>query len=358
MCYTKKLCTCNEVSESDDYWKLEFFYAQDPSFGKVIDTRDEHKELAIKFAAENAYAVGPMPMPRFKELYTGLADLTQMKKAINAEVDWLNSGNPFDFDYEPFQGDRLMFVIGGNKIAFSYIDGAWKHKPHQAYSQDSRRGIDADSEDKKSRLNARKHLQSQHINSNMPYEITGNWKKGIAFDNHTLSSSLVGVNEFGHNVYDNKYSEMGELVYQLKYKNNRDSIPKIIALLLQIKGIENMDLIIPIPPTDGSRSFQPVTLIAQALGQQCKVEVATDLLLKKPGGPQLKNVNDPKERLSLLKDSMSISESRNISGLNILLVDDLYRSGSTLSAATDLLLIQGQAASVSVITMTKTRSNT
>ena len=43
--------------------------------------------------------------------------------------------------------------------------------------------------------------------------------------------------------------------------------------------------------------------------------------------------------------------------IKILLVDDLYRSGTTLRVATDLLKTTGKAEKVSVLTMTKTRSN-
>jgi len=86
------------------------------------------------------------------------------------------------------------------------------------------------------------------------------------------------------------------------------------------------------------------------------VPVIADLLFKKPGSPELKNVTDPEERRRLLRESMAISSKYDIAGMQILLVDDLYRSGATLSAATDLLMKDGKAASVSVLTMTKTRS--
>jgi len=164
----------------------------------------------------------------------------------------------------------------------------------------------------------------------MAYKITGNWKKGIAFDKHTLSSSYLGVDQFGHDKWDNTRSEMGELVFQLKYKSQSDVIPKIIQLLDRIKGIEEMDLIVPIPPTDATRKFQPVSLIAQALGKHRNVEVILDLLVKKPGGAQLKNVDDPIERQKLLRESIAISETRDVSGLKILLVDDLFRSGDII----------------------------
>ena len=104
--------------------------------------------------------MGPLPMPQFKELFKGVADFTQMEKVVEAEVEWLNEGNPFDFEYEPFEGDRLMYVIGGQEIAFSYKKGSWKHYPHQAYSVDARRGVDARAEDIKARKIAKDYLNT------------------------------------------------------------------------------------------------------------------------------------------------------------------------------------------------------
>ena len=43
-------------------------------------------------------------------------------------------------------------------------------------------------------------------------------------------------------------------------------------------------------------------------------------------------------------------------GKSILLFDDLYRSGSTMNAVTNLLVDQGAAEAVRVLAVTKTRS--
>ena len=158
MCDVKKLCTCESVSELQDHWRLEFHCSQFPSWGEVIPTRPEHAKLAAALAKEGEGIMGPLPIPQFRELFVGLADATQMEKVVEAEVEWLNSENPFDFDYQPFRGDRLMFVIGGQEIAFSFVDDSWIHKPHQAYSVDSRCGVDADTEDVAARNKARAYL--------------------------------------------------------------------------------------------------------------------------------------------------------------------------------------------------------
>ena len=71
----------------------------------------------------------------------------------------------------------------------------------------------------------------------------------------------------------------------MKYKQDASALPTIITLLDKIKGLEQFDYIIPIPPTDRTRPFQPVTEIARALGQHRGVKVLTDLLAKTAGRP-------------------------------------------------------------------------
>jgi competence protein ComFC len=190
----------------------------------------------------------------------------------------------------------------------------------------------------------------------MTIELNGNWHKGLAFDVHSLSSTYLGPNEFGHDQWDTTRTEMGALVHNLKYRHDKSTLPAIVALLdTKIKGIDQFDYIIPIPPTTARRAFQPVTKIALALGQHYGVKVLPDFLAKRPGGPQLKNVDDPKRRTELLREALYIQADISIAGCAILLVDDLYRSGATLTVAAELLYGAG-ASKVSVLTMTKTRS--
>jgi competence protein ComFC len=191
----------------------------------------------------------------------------------------------------------------------------------------------------------------------MAITLEGNWKSGKAYDLHTVSSTHLGTDEFGHDRFDNTRSEMGELVYKLKYKHDKSSVDKIVELLDKIGGIETFDFIIPIPPTNKSRPIQPVELIAVALGKKRGITVVTDAL-SNDGDEELKGITDPIARNELLEAALKLNApDSKYSGKKVLLVDDLYRSGATLRVATDLLYKQGKAAQVSVLTMTKTRSN-
>jgi competence protein ComFC len=189
----------------------------------------------------------------------------------------------------------------------------------------------------------------------MRHKLEGSWRAGFATDLHTVASTYVGVNEYGHDVWDNTRSEMGELVHRLKNRNDKTVIPKIIELLNALGGIEKFDAIIPAPSSNKNRPFQPVDEISKALGEQRGVPVLIGLLIKADGA-QLKNVDDPEERQKILEENISAVINTNIVGKNVLLVDDLYRSGATLNACCKVLLETVKVGSVSVLTMTKTRT--
>jgi len=65
-----------------------------------------------------------------------------------------------------------------------------------------------------------------------PREIKGSWDAGYVLDRHTISSTMIGYNEFGHPEFDTQRSQIGELVYRLKYKGDKSAIPLIVETFL------------------------------------------------------------------------------------------------------------------------------
>ena len=187
----------------------------------------------------------------------------------------------------------------------------------------------------------------------MGYKLEGPWRRGLAFDVHTVDSIYLGVDEHGHDRFQNTRSAMGELVYRLKYQGERDAAAKIVELLRRIRGIENYDFLVPVPSSK-FRLAQPVDEITKQLGEQRGVPVLMGFLRKGTGG-ELKGIENPDERVSALS-AVSIASTESIAGKRVMLVDDLYRSGATLSACTKVLYEQAKASDVVVLTMTKTRT--
>ena len=72
--------------------------------------------------------------------------------------------------------------------------------------------------------------------------------------------------------------------------------------------------------------------------------------------PELKNVSDLDERLTLLEGLHSVDDSAT-RGKCVLLFDDLYRSGATMNAITTELYEAGGATDVFALAITRTRSH-
>ncbi len=188
-----------------------------------------------------------------------------------------------------------------------------------------------------------------------PRRIIGKWQAGFALDLHTLGSVPIGYDEFGHMQFDTTRSEMGELLYRLKYRSDSTAIVEIVD------GVESLirtwkprvDILVPVPPSS-DRAVQPVIVLADAIGARLRVPVVT-CVSRVRDVPQLKNVYDLDERAKLLDGLHDVDESL-VQGRSILLFDDLFRSGATMNAISSVLLEKG-AADVYALTITRTRSN-
>jgi competence protein ComFC len=185
--------------------------------------------------------------------------------------------------------------------------------------------------------------------------IFGNWQSGYALDLHTLRSTYLGEDEFGHPRFETQRSELGELLYRLKYSGDRAGVDKISeaaeAFLRQWKP--EIDLLVPVPPS-AARSAPPVMLVAQSLSKRINLPLA-DCVKRTKDIPQLKDINDLDERLKLLEGLHSVDKTAT-NGKRVLLFDDLYRSGATLNAIATALRASG-AKEVFALTITRTRSN-
>jgi predicted amidophosphoribosyltransferase len=195
-----------------------------------------------------------------------------------------------------------------------------------------------------------------HMAHISPMRIVGRWHEGFALDYHIISSIYIGDDEFGHGRFDTRRSELGELLYRLKYKSETsvaDEIARTAAEFVRERKWP-VDILVPIPPTRTGRAQQPVLLVARVLGEGLGLSVVVSAVTKTRDTPQLKDVFDYNERLSLLKGAFAVSPSE-VRGRKILLFDDLYRSGATMNAVASALCDEGGAAEVYALALTRTR---
>lgn len=112
-------------------------------------------------------------------------------------------------------------------------------------------------------------------------------------------------------------------------------------------------MIIPVPPTK-PRKVQPVLelclAIARKVGKPCQLGCIT----KVQGASEMKNIKSRVDKNCLLKGKIKV-DRRKVDGKKILLFDDLYDMGATLSAIAEALFNAG-AKKVLALTITRTGS--
>ncbi len=190
-----------------------------------------------------------------------------------------------------------------------------------------------------------------------PSRIPGRWREGFTLDYHTIGSTYLGDDEFGHPIFDTQRTEIGELLYRLKYRSDSSAVDEIVLTTVTFINSWNpgVDIIVPVPPTRSGRSLQPVLILAEALSRKLSIPNVSDAIATVKDIPELKNVYDYDERLRLLQ-GVHVIRSSIVEGKKILLFDDLYRSGATMNTITAALYDRSLAADVFALAITRTRS--
>lgn len=190
-----------------------------------------------------------------------------------------------------------------------------------------------------------------------PMKLKGVWDDGYALDLHIVRSEFMGYDERGHAVFDTERTELGELLFQLKYRGDTSVLKKIVKVACDfiVAWKIKPDCVIPVPPSKKGRRVQPVVEIANGIGANLKIVVCDKSVVKVKETPELKNVTDYQERLDLLKGAYDTGDA-SLKGKTVLVVDDLYRSGATLNALADALYKRGKVKAIYVLALTRTRS--
>lgn len=140
--------------------------------------------------------------------------------------------------------------------------------------------------------------------------------------------------------------EIKNSIYQYKYNNKREYAGFYIEEMIKEQGEQlkrwNPDIIIPIPlhkKRKKRRGFNQSELIARGIARYLEVPVDTSYILRTKNTKPLKELND-KERKESLQHAFIAGEG-NCRWEKVLLVDDIYTTGSTIDAVAGLLKSKG-----------------
>jgi ComF family protein len=147
-------------------------------------------------------------------------------------------------------------------------------------------------------------------------------------------------------------------VHQFKFGGQLKWTPCLAELLETAYrgwGLAAPDFIVPVPLHPrrlSQRGFNQAGVLARELGRKIKIPVSPDVLVRKnQTSPQTRLKRD--ERLQNVKGAFEIPDDRKVRGRRILLIDDVFTTGTTLSECAKVLKRKGGALEVYALTVTR-----
>ena len=147
---------------------------------------------------------------------------------------------------------------------------------------------------------------------------------------------------------------IGDMVFRYKYQGEHQLADELahrwVDLLASHPELPRPEAVVPVPPST-PREFDPVMHLAQALTACLGIQALSTALVK------TRTTHPQKELKSMAAKQANVSGAfaihGEVTGIHLLLVDDLYDSGVTLSESARILA-RGYPASIVVLTLTKT----
>jgi predicted amidophosphoribosyltransferase len=187
-----------------------------------------------------------------------------------------------------------------------------------------------------------------------PIRLYGPWDEGYALDVHTKTSKHKPDHTYSYPVYETEYTKLGKLLHYLKYRNEIDKLPEIMKIaepfIKSWDAISKVNLVIPAPPSK-LREYQAADEIAKAIAELIKVSYCDEILAKDISLESQNTTSTEKQQVvgAIHKNQMKEGE------YNLLLVDDFYDSGSTLTECVRVLQQDKNIKKIYVFTITKMR---
>jgi ComF family protein len=153
---------------------------------------------------------------------------------------------------------------------------------------------------------------------------------------------------------------MKEVIHRFKYQGKTTCLPSVARFarnLPQVAEMEGADWIVPVPLHPSrlrERGFNQALLLARAFFPKDR-RVAPDLLIRsRPTEPQT-SFNGAARRTNL-KNAFAVTTPQHISGKKILLIDDVFTTGTTVNECARVLKKAG-ASEVLVLTLARVKED-
>jgi len=138
--------------------------------------------------------------------------------------------------------------------------------------------------------------------------------------------------------YFTKESLMQHLMYQFKYKGNKDLGRQLGRLIgddiQQTNRFKNVDALIPLPlfpAKEKRRGYNQATILCQGIAEVMDLEILENVIIR-PQPTETQTKKGRMERWQNIEGKFQLLQPEKIRNKHVLLVDDVITTGATLEA--------------------------
>jgi hypothetical protein len=179
-----------------------------------------------------------------------------------------------------------------------------------------------------------------------PIPLWGNFDSGFALGEYSISESGK-----------RKRTKVGDLLHKFKYEQNRQAGIILADLASDFINsqiiLKSSDLMLAIPPSFRSRSFDPVSFVAERIEEKTKIRWERDVFLRTRLTKPQKSIGDRELKQLNVLNTYKLTKPLKLDGKKILLIDDLRASGATLNEISAILR-QAKTEKIYVLVLAKT----
>lgn len=146
-----------------------------------------------------------------------------------------------------------------------------------------------------------------------------------------------------------RYRQISGAVFRLKYEGRAEYADwmgnEMTGRLLEEFGETHLDALVPVPVSanrERKRGYNQAALLAKVIGRNTGLSVREDFLLRRTDTAAMKGMSAAQRRVNLKKAFTAPSD--DVKSKTIMLVDDIYTTGTTVDACAAALKEAGAAA--------------
>lgn len=149
-----------------------------------------------------------------------------------------------------------------------------------------------------------------------------------------------------------------KLILRFKFKENAYLAGLFAEIISKnkefVQNLKQYDYIVPVPmyiENKNIRGYNQTELLAKSIKDKFEIDYIQDAIIKIKQNRKQSSLNE-KERVENVKDTYKLQNSKELKNKKILLLDDIYTTGSTINACREEL-IKSEADKIDVLVLAK-----